>query len=184
MAAKSKKPAKSETTFWHVHCLLCSPTAICSRQICCQTQWLNLLLSYLSDAPLQGIRPAPSPTASTRLTRGATTARREPPSYMGVGRRNMREWVIFQFRAAGLMASHQDIPQHNNGGDNDGRGKPGDTIVHGRGGIFGHDTVIDVSRPHTHDGAGHIKPRTLQACAGTTYTRIQSTWHRFFPMRR
>ena len=79
--------------------------------------------------------------------------------------------MIFQFRAAGLTASHYDIPQHNDGADNDGRGMQSDIINNGRGGIFGHDTVIDVSRPHTHDGAGHIKPTALQAWARTKYTK-------------
>ena len=80
-------------------------------------------------------------------------------------------WFIFQFRAAGLTASHQDVPHHNDGADNDGRGRQGDIIIHGRGGIFGHDTVIDVSRQHTHDGAGHITSTSLQACARTKYTK-------------
>lgn len=47
----------------------------------------------------------------------------------------------------------------------------GDIITNGRGGIFGYDTVIDVSRPNTHDGAGHIKATALQACARTKYTK-------------
>ena len=84
---------------------------------------------------------------------------------------NTRDWLIFQFRAACLAASHQDIPHHNDGADSDGRGMHGDIIKNGRGGIFGYDTVIDVSRPHTHNGAGHIKPTALQACAGIKYTK-------------
>ena len=81
-------------------------------------------------------------------------------------------WVVLQYRAACLAASHHDNLQHRDDGDNDGRGKQGDIIIHGRGDILGGgDTGIDVSRPHTHDGAGDIKPRALQACAGTKYTK-------------
>ena len=97
----------------------------------------------------------------------------------------MRDWVIFQFRAAGLTASHHDIPQHHGGADSDGRGKQGDIIIDGRGGIFGYDTVVDVSRPHTHTGDGRTKPTALHACARTKYTKhhggYQALGIGFFP---
>ena len=84
---------------------------------------------------------------------------------------NLRDWIIFQFRAGGLAASHHDVPQHREDGDEDGRGKQGDILIHGQGGIFGHDTVLDVSRPHTHTTAGELKATALQAAAASKYRK-------------
>ena len=43
--------------------------------------------------------------------------------------------------------------------------------MNGRGSIFGDDTVIDISRPHTHTGEGHPKPTALQTAARAKYTK-------------
>ena len=98
---------------------------------------------------------------------------------------NLRDWLIFQIRAAGFTASHHDIPQHSVGDDSDGRGKQGDIIMNGRGSIFGDDTVIDISRPHTHTGEGHPKPTALQTAARAKYTKhhrgYQALGIGFFP---
>ena len=80
---------------------------------------------------------------------------------------------------AGYTASHHDIPQHYDGADSDGRGKQGDIIINGRGSIFGYDTVIDVSRPHTHTGEGHHKPTALHTCARAKYTKHHRGYQAF-----
>ena len=84
---------------------------------------------------------------------------------------NLRDWIIFLFRAGGLAASHHDVPQHREDGDEDGRGKQGDILIEGQGGIFGHDTVLDVSRPHTHTAAGELKATALQTAAASKYRK-------------
>ena len=52
-------------------------------------------------------------------------------------------------------------------------------------GIFGYDTVVHVSRPHTHTGEGHTNPTALQTCARAKYTKHHSGYkalgNGFFP---
>ena len=47
------------------------------------------------------------------------------------------------------------------------------------------DTVLDVSRPHTHDAQGQVKPRGLQDCACAKYSKHRRGYHAlgigFFP---